>query len=152
MKNELLLLTVTALSAACNSVSNDGSATREMFDAGNQEVITPSINQRQGTVSLLYGNLAAQHALLDSASQHNPGEMYTLATWEQADDLHWYGSHINGRLERVETVNVLSASDGSLIIDYKLVNGSEPKDASGRPMDTQDRIKAILNQRPAIFP
>ena len=143
---------ITTLSAACNHLSINGPATREMFDAGDQEVITPSVNQREGTVSILYGNPTARHTLLDSANQHNPGEMYTLATWEQADDLHWYGSHINGRLERVETVNVLSASDGSLLIDYKLVNGSEPKDAAGRPMDTQDRIKAILNQRPAIFP
>jgi Haem-binding domain/Cytochrome P460 len=63
--------------------------TREVFDAGGQEVIAPSVNQREGTVSILYGDTAARR--------------YTLATWEQVDDPHWYGSHINGRLLRVDT-------------------------------------------------
>ena len=112
--------------------------TREVFDAGDQEVIAPSVNQREGTVSVLYGDAAARR--------------YTLATWEQVDDPHWYGSHINGRLERVETVNVTSAADGSRVTDYKLVKGNEPKGADGRVVDEQDRIKAILGTRPAIFP
>jgi hypothetical protein len=126
--------------------------TREMFDAGGLEVITPSMNKGQGTMSILYGNSAARQTTLDGNNQHKPGERYTLATWEQMNDPHWYGSNINGRLKSVETVSVLPASDGGVSIEYMLVKGSGPKDADGHTISGQDRIGFILNQQPAVFP
>lgn len=126
--------------------------TREMFDADNLEVIAPSMNKGQGTMSILYGNNAAGQSTLDSINRHKPGELYTLATWEQVDDPHWYGSNLNGRLKSVETVSMSPAADGGVSIDYKLVRGSAPTDAAGHPIDRQDRIRFILNQRPAVFP
>ena len=125
---------------------------REMFDAGGLEVIAPSMNKSQGTVSILYGNAAARQATLDSSGRHKPGEIYTLATWEQVNDPHWYGSHLNGRLKSVETVSVVRAQDGSTSIDYQLVQGTLPKDPSRLTVDEQDRIALILNQQPAVFP
>jgi hypothetical protein len=126
--------------------------TREMFDVNGLEVIAPSMKNAQGTMSILYGNGAARQATLDSSNGHKPGELYTLATWEQVNDPHWYGSNLNGRLESVETVSVLPASSGGVFIEYKLVKGARPKDASGHVIDPQDRIGFILNQRPAVFP
>jgi hypothetical protein len=126
--------------------------TREMFDAGNLEVIAPSMNKGQGTMSILYGNSAARQSTMDSSKRHRPGELYTLATWNQVNDLHWYGSNINGRLLSVETVSVSSASDGGLSVHYNLVKGSEPKDVSGHKIHRQDRIRFILDQQPAVFP
>jgi hypothetical protein len=125
---------------------------RKMFDAGDLEVIAPSMNKTQGTVSILYGNKAARLSTLDSGNGHRPGEFYTLATWEQVNDPHWYGSNINGQLKSVETVSVFSASDGGVSVDYKLVKGSGPKDARGHTIDPQDRIGFILHQQPAVFP
>jgi hypothetical protein len=126
--------------------------TREMFDAGNLEVIAPSMNKAQGTMSILYGNNAARQASLDSSNRHKPGEVYTLATWEQVNDPHWYGSNIDGQLKSVETVSILPASDGGVSVEYKVVKGSGPKDASGHPIDRQERIGFILDQQPAVFP
>jgi hypothetical protein len=110
------------------------------------------MNQKEGAVSILYGNGAAQQAQLNDTHQHRPREKYTLATWAQVADQHWYGSHINGRLKRVETVSVYSARDGSLVIDYKLVKGAAPKNADGDSIERDDRIRFILDQRAAIFP
>ena len=126
--------------------------TREMFDAGNLEVIAPSMNKGQGTMSILYGNSAARQSTMDSSKRHKPGELYTLATWDQVNDLHWYGSNINGRLKSVETVCFSAASDGGLSVHYNLVKGAEPKDVGGHKIHRQDRIRCILNQRPAVFP
>ena len=125
---------------------------REMFDAGGLEVITPFMNKSQGTVSILYGNGAARQATLDSSDQHKPGEIYTLATWEQVNDPHWYGSHLNGRLKSVETVSIVRAPGGTTSIEYQLVQGTVGKDHNGHPVGDQDRIGFIINQQPAVFP
>jgi Haem-binding domain/Cytochrome P460 len=125
---------------------------REMFDADNLEVIAPSMNRAQGTMSILYGNKAARLSTLDSGNGHKPGELYTLATWEQVNDPHWYGSNINGQLKSVETVSVSSASNGGVSVDFKLVKGSGPKDAGGHTIDPQDRMGFILHQQPTVFP
>jgi hypothetical protein len=132
-------------------LSADPSETREMFDAGNQEVIAPSMNQQQGTVSVLYGNHTARQTAVDSAGRHKEGEVYTLATWEQVNDLHWYGSNINGRLKSVERVSVVPSSTG-VDIEYKLVNGAQPVDIDGHAIAPKDRISFMLNQRAAVFP
>ena len=132
-------------------LSDNPSETREMFDAGNQEVIAPSMNQKQGTVSVLYGNQTARQTAIDSAGRHKEGEVYTLATWEQVNDLHWYGSNINGRLKSVERVSVVPSSTG-VDIEYKLVNGAQPVDVDGHAIAPKDRISFMLNQRAAVFP
>jgi len=161
-KSKLLLLTGFGIVSACGHSTADrpGPQTRRladsgdvraMFDAGGQEVITPFMNPKQQEVSILYGNTAARQAFLDTVG-HRAGELFTLATWEQADDIHWYGSNLNGKLKRVEIVNVLADSLDGVEMEYKLVKGNAPVGTDGQLIDGESRIRSILGQRPAVFP
>jgi hypothetical protein len=152
MRNKLLLITVIVISIACNRSATDSSAKREMFDAKGQEVITSSANEKQGTMSVLYGNSAALQAALDSTGRHKPGEVFTLATWDRFANPRWYGTYINGRIKTVETIIVLPALHGGVNVEYTLVKGSGPKDVNGSTISRQDRIGFILNQEPSVFP
>ena len=152
MRNKLLLITVIVISIACNRSATDSSAKREMFDAKGQEVITSSANEKQGTMSVLFGNSAALQAALDSTGRHKPGEVFTLATWERVANPHWYGTYINGRIKTVETICILPSLRGAIKIEYKLIKGPGPKDDNGNTISLQERISFILNQDPSVFP
>jgi hypothetical protein len=82
----------------------------------------------------------------------NSGEIFTIATWEQVDDKHWYRGHINSGLICIEMVSVLSSLEGSLLFEYKVIKGYEPNDVIGQTLDQQGRISFILNQKPSVFP
>jgi hypothetical protein len=117
---QIKLLLLIALSVACN----DASSTREMFDAGGQEVITSFAGKN--TMSVLYGN---------------GGTVFTLVTWEQIAHPQWYGSNINGRLKTVETVRV----NDNLTFEYKVLKGIAPENIT-------ERINFIVHQQPSVFP
>ena len=152
INTKLLFIPVNVLSTACNRSATDSLAKREMFDAKGQEVISSSANEKQGTMSVLYGNSAALQAALDGTGRHNPGEVFTLATWGQVANPHWYGTYINDRIKTVETICILPSSHGGIKIEYNLVKGSGPKDDNGNTFSWQDRIVFILNQDPSVFP
>ena len=152
MSIKFLFIPMIALSAACNRSANAPSSKREMFDAGGQEVITSSANEKQRTLSILYGNNAAQQAAIRCNGKHKAGEVFTLATWGQVANPHWYGTCINGRIKTVETITVLPSLHDDIEIQYKLVTGPSPKDIKGNAISRQDRISFILNQEPSVFP
>ena len=103
-------------------------------------------------MSVLYGNSAALQAALDGTGRHNPGEVFTLATWGQVANPQWYGASINGRIKTVETICILPSSHGGIKIEYNLVKGSELKNVNGHTSRRQDGIIFILNQDPSVFP
>jgi hypothetical protein len=130
----------------------DDNAKRAMFDAGRQTVITSHLDQKQQTMSILYGNAAAYRAVLDSNGRHTSGEVFTLTTWQQVPNPHWYGSYINGRVKTVETVSILLSLRGDTLTEYKLLKGDGPRDGNGQPIDRQDRIDFVLGLKPSVFP
>jgi hypothetical protein len=116
---QIKLLLLIALLAACKD-----SSTREMFDAGDQEVITSFADK--SSMSVLYGK---------------GDTVFTLVTWEQLDHPQWYGSHINGRLKTVETVRL----NEQQTFEYKAVKGIAPENIT-------ERINFIVHQQPSVFP
>ena len=152
MKSKILLFAFLIISAGCGRSSNNISKQREMFDARHQEVITCWANQSQETMSILFGNCAAIKSTLNGNRKHHAGEVYTLTTWRQFDNPHWYGSYINGKIKSVETVNFLQTSTGDVVAKYCLLIGQQMVDSNGKNMDEDTRISFIVNQKPSIFP
>jgi len=143
---------VVVLSAACNRPANDLSSKREIFDAGGQEVITSAANEQQGTMSILYGNGPAREKAIAGTCMHSPGEVFTLVTWMEVGNPHWYGTYINGRIKSVETVQISSDLQSHSRIDYTLAKGSGPKYINSNTIERRDRISFILNQSSSVFP
>lgn len=143
----LTIFSVAAFLTACRrEPSNSG--TRIVYDAGDQRVITHSVNKQRETMSILYGNTSAYEAALAGNGSHRAGEAYTLVTWRYHDNPMWYGSKINGELLSVEQLRVTSA-DGQM--DYHVERGTvEP--VNGRAMPQEERIRYLLEHRPSIMP
>ncbi|HEU4552709.1 MAG TPA: heme-binding domain-containing protein [Chitinophaga sp.] len=109
----------------------DGS--RKLFDAGGLRVITLFANTQQQTMSVLYGN----------------SQVFKLVTYKQANNTFWYGSHINGPVQSIETV---TAPDGkNNPFTYRLNQGQAPADSIGRAFSAAARIRFILSHKPAVF-
>lgn len=114
---------------------------REVFDARGLKVITSFANTHQQTMAVLYGNEAGHTTALKGYRVHVPGEVFTLVTYQQANNKYWYGSHINGEIKSVETVRS-GIADNQLT--YTLEQGSVAGSAT--------RIAEILSHQPSVFP
>ncbi|MEZ2442876.1 heme-binding domain-containing protein [Chitinophaga sp. RCC_12] len=128
-------------------VNNAPKPAREMFDAGNLHVITSFANRQQQTMSVLYGNTAAQQSALAGYKTHTPGEIFRLVTYKQAGNKYWYGSYINGEVQTVEMV-----SGDADKLTYKLERGHWLVNNAGDKVDAAVRINDIFSQRPSVFP
>ena len=125
MKPTIFFLAIaTIVFTSCQSNSPYGRITLRGFtfnDSG-LSVVTYRINDKAGTMSLLYSDTARQQL--------------KLVTYRQQENKFWYGSKVNGELLQVETV------------DRKGGYRSEPTHS----VDTAARIQFILDQQPAAFP
>ncbi|MBD1386706.1 hypothetical protein IDJ75_15595 [Mucilaginibacter rigui] len=114
-----------------------------------QKVITSFINNRDSTMSILYGNKQAGIIAGKDVRSGVPGASFTLVTWHQQNDPHWFGARIPGELIYVETLHTDTAEDK--IIDYQKYSGKnlvKLADTAGR----SSRIHFILSQNPSIIP
>jgi hypothetical protein len=101
-------------------------------------------------MSTLYGNPQA----LKSAGRFNKalagGEIFTLVTWKQQPDEHWFGANIPGDLLSVEVLKT-NLTDAQVTMNYQRYEGK----TLGLHSDTlykSERIKLILDQRPSVMP
>lgn len=145
MKNFLLLFFIT-VTGACNNPLPDQQHTREIFDAGGLQVITSFANRQQQTMSVLFGNTAAETSALGGYKTHVPGEIFKLVTFKQADNKYWYGSYINGAVQSIETISTTANAANQL--SYRLERGRHSGD-NGEPAA---RISYIFSHRPSVFP
>ncbi|WP_127126997.1 hypothetical protein [Pseudoflavitalea rhizosphaerae] len=125
MKQTMILLAIaTIILSGCQPTSPYGKITLRGFSFNDNglSVITYQINDKAGTMSILYND--------------TPQQQFKLVTYRQQENKFWYGSKINGDLLQVETVD----SNGAY--------HSEPNNI----VDTTARIKYILEQQPAAFP
>jgi hypothetical protein len=111
-----------------NVPQQDSVKKREIFDAGALQLITTFANRSQQTMSTLYGNETALKAAMMNTRNREPGAVYALVTWNQANDKYWYGSYISGSLKSVETIRINadttikssgSAASAHLILDLR---------------------------------
>jgi hypothetical protein len=125
MKPTIFLSAIAAIIlAGCQSTSPYGKITLRGFSFNDSglSVITYQINDKAGTMTVLYSD--------------TPHQQLKLVTYRQQENKFWYGSKINRDLLKVETA------------DRKGYYHSEP----GKVVDTPARIRFILDQQPAAFP
>jgi hypothetical protein len=147
MKKILLLLTMATALGACNKAIPDQTDTREMFNAGGLQVITSFANTQQKIMAVVYGNEAAKKSAVSEYQVHTSGEVFQLVVYKQADNKYWYGSHINGRVQSVETI-IYQPSAGAGEWSYKLEQGG----IAGNKVSAADRISYIFAHKPSVFP
>lgn len=132
---------------ACSNSTKLTLTPETIYDSHGLQVLSKSSNQKKHTTILLFANPAAIKTAAAGNTVHQPGEDYRLVTWKQAGHPLWFGSNINGAVESIERITTSKSTDGSVKINYQLVQGAHLKN-----VNQQDRIKYILDQEPLEFP
>jgi hypothetical protein len=150
MKTYILHLLGASLAIiALNGCSNDSKKVtlREFeFNDSGLKVITSYVNEKAGTMSILYGNEPALNYSVKG--NHVTGEVFKQVTYKQQAHEFWYGSRINGALQQVETINTVQ--QGATVILVYGVQYYGPNTV--RTEDRSARIKFILGQQASVFP
>jgi hypothetical protein len=120
------------------------------FSPAGLKVITSFINRKSGTMSTLYGNPLALKSATGLNKALAGGEAFTLVTWKQQPDEHWFGANIPGDLQSVEILKTISNGD-TVAINYQRYEGKAFAQNSDTLMKNK-RIKFILDQRPSVMP
>ena len=113
-----------------------------------QKVLSSFINKGNHTMGVLYGDLAAESVLNSSTPTGSAGFSFTLVTWRQQDDPHWFGARIPGDLISVEKLVKKGAKTGLV---YQKMAGKElapVTDTTGNA----ERIRFMLSQKVSILP
>lgn len=150
------LLTVAVLSllcAACRPSEPASSipAPEAIFDSHGLKVITSFFNNKQGNISVLYGNPEALNTASDAGKPHVAGELFTLVTWKQQEHPTWIGCNINGAVETIEQVRVDLAPDHQLRFNYQFVKG-EASLGKQYAIQQEERIRLITTSSASVFP
>jgi len=114
------------------------------------KVITSFVNKAKGTASTLYGNDQALKSAIDGNKTIAANEVFTLVTWNQQDDDHWFGAKIPSDVESVEVIKTI-ASGNTTAINYQRLNGKS-LDLKTDTLGQAERIKYILEQKPSVLP
>ena len=114
-----------------------------------QNVISSFINKRDSTMSTLYGNDEAGKIAAKQAQPGDSDASFTLVTWHQQEDPHWFGARIPGELISVETVHTGTEKDQ--LIDYQKYSGKNLVKLADT-VGSSSRIHFILSQTPSIIP
>jgi hypothetical protein len=110
-------------------------------------VVTSWTNERQATMSTLFGNdLAIGRLRSSSGIPYPPGAVLALVTWSQRDDPHWFGARIASTPQSVEFVAMTAGQAPS----YEKYQGSPLKPVNNP--DAAKRIDYLLSQRAAVMP
>lgn len=114
------------------------------------KVITTMLNRRDSTTSLLYGNEIAYQSAMQHLKNPSPGEQFTLVTWKQQADQHWFGANIPGDLSAVEILEVGNNQQKTELHYKKLLGKSltPVTDTSG----TSKRVNFIVSQEASLTP
>lgn len=154
----LMIAAATLILNACSNPSEDrevintkaSPAPSFNFNRLGLRVIASSINKKQHTMSILYGNKAGLDAVA-AGIKHIPGEgLLALVTWNQQEDPHWYGANIPGDLLSVELIKTKKNND-QVFFDYNRFEGKKlvsNTDTSGQ----SKRLKFIFDQKPSVMP
>jgi hypothetical protein len=114
-------------------------------------VMSTFINKKRGTMSTLYGNPMALNASRAGGDKLYGGEVFALITWQQQEDVNWFGAKIPGQLQSVEMVNIAGEDEERIRINYALYKGRElTRDPD--TLNRRERINYILNQKPSVMP
>jgi hypothetical protein len=120
------------------------------FSTAGLKVISSFINKKFGTTSTLYGNPLALQAAIRYNKNLAGGELFTLVTWKQQPDEHWFGANIPGDLQSVEILKT-KLNGASVVTDYQRYEGKILA-LNTDTMYNNERIKFMLDQRASVMP
>ncbi|WP_031530898.1 hypothetical protein [Dyadobacter crusticola] len=147
----LYIIAIALFFTSCDDRNTATLAPEYLYDAGNEKVIKSILNNKKGTISMLYGNDLALQTARDSLSKPSIGAHYTLVTWKQKPMPHWYGTNINAGIYSVEQVKVTGRNEESFTFDYNFQPGPSYAAGDNKPVEDQ-RILFITSQQAAVFP
>lgn len=101
-------------------------------------------------MSTLYGNMPALQKSIDLNKALSGGELFTLVTWKQQPDEHWFGANIPGDLQSVEVLKT-DPGGGNIEISYRRYEGKAFV-LSSDTLHNNERIRFILDQRASVMP
>jgi hypothetical protein len=115
-------------------------------------VITSCTNDRDATMSTVYGNdLAVEHARTSADRAYPAGSILALVTWEQRDDPHWFGAKIPSTVKSVEFVTIPSSPKQSAA--YEVYQGTPLEKVSLTDKAIiSARTDYILGQHASVMP
>lgn len=120
------------------------------FSQKGLKVIASFINKKEHTMSTLYGNELALK-VTQSGGNKVSGEEFTLVTWNQQDDDHWFGAKIPSNLKSIEVVKTVPVNQNSIAVNYNCYEG-QTLTLSTDTAHNQQRIKYIFDQKPSVLP
>lgn len=141
----LIIVSICAIFTACKIDEPDKDLKRIVFDPGNLQFISTSLNPTKETSSALYGNQEALKTLTRDNHQPQPNSEFKLVTWKYHENPQYIGGIITGELLSIETLTV----DKNGNISYKIQNSSEKEK---NQQSQEERKQYILNYKPAIRP
>lgn len=149
--NKLLCALVLCLFLlSCSNEKDPVLAPEYIFDNVNLKVISSIINQKKGTIAVIYGNDLAFNTASNMRA-HRDGEKFEMVTWRLKLMPKWYGTDMNGQILSVETVEVSKKADGKLLFNYHY----KPTDTYRQAIQKPDSLKQtmfIVSQPAAVFP
>jgi hypothetical protein len=117
-------------------------------------VISSSVNTRDETVSVLYGNdIAVRHARTDPRRPYPAGSVLSLVTWAQEEDPHWFGAKTPGVVRSVEFVTAEESPGLAPAYSYEIYEGEALLKTAAKDVSNPDsRINALLGRRALVMP
>jgi hypothetical protein len=117
-------------------------------------VISSSVNAREATVSVLYGNdIAVRHARTDPRRSYPAGAVLSLVTWAEEEDPHWFGAKTPGEVRSVEFVTAEESPGLTPAYSYQIYEGVALKKTAAEDISNPDsRISDLLSRRALVMP
>jgi hypothetical protein len=118
------------------------------------KMISSSLNDRDSTMSTLFGNdLAVDYVRANVQQKYPAGSALALVTWARQEDPHWFGARIPAMPKSVEFLSVKPSGDNRLSFSYRKFEGAPLAQTSaeeGAPPD--ERGAFLLGLRAAVMP
>lgn len=150
--NKLLyVLVLCPFLLSCSSEKDPVPAPENIFDNGHLKVISSIINNKKGTIAVIYGNDLAFNTAGTTMKEHRDGEKFEMVTWKLKPMPQWYGTDMNGQMLSVETVDVSKKADGQLLFNYQYKAANTHGQRIQQP-DRQKQTVFIVSQPAAVFP
>lgn len=117
------------------------------------KVITSGVNPKNSTMYTLYGNDFAVRYARTSVERNYPiGANLALVTWQQQEDVRWFGAKFPARPNSVEFLSVEVSADGRSLKAYRLFEGSPLKEVTIPESQAETGATHLLSLRAAVMP
>ena len=113
--------------------------------------MTAFLNQKEKTISVLYGDSAAFESASSNFQRLTGKEHFVLITYHLKNFYYDYDAQARGSIELVEYISNLDPSNISRS-SYQITAGDYPRDSAGNRCTVSDRIKFIFLHKAYNYP